>query len=356
MIRPSKKMTLAGSPITYSFVIAIFVLSFVPATRAQAPGANRGLSSGDGNHSIQGRVYFPSGQSSNGRTLKVNLESANATGNLSTVTDQDGAFRFNNVRPGSYRVLVDGGKEFEAPAEPVNIDPTGTSGPVTSVNIQLRMKVDSSNPAFAGVPQNALEFYQKGMAAAQKGNLQASVDFLGKAVSAYPNFTAALNELGVQYLKLKQPDKAAETFEALLKLKPADPVAHLNLGIALYNQGIAFVSQQKLDEAQKKLDGAEAHLREAIKLNSPGPTAHYYLGLTLIKFRAYDEAQKELELVVLHGGENLAPAHKYLGGVYMSTHKNKEAADELEKYLKLDPKAADAERIRATIKDLRSKP
>jgi Tfp pilus assembly protein PilF len=60
-------------------------------------------------------------------------------------------------------------------------------------------------------------------------------------------------------------------------------------------------------------------------------------------------------LVILHGGENLALAHKYLGGVYMSTHKNKEAADELEKYLKLDPKAADAERIRGTIKDLRSK-
>jgi len=109
----------------------------------------------------------------------------------------------------------------------------------------------------------------------------------------------------------------------------------------------------KLDDAQKKLDGAEAHLREAIKLKSAGPTAHYYLGLTLIKFRAYDEAQKELELAISNGGENLAQAHKYLGGVYMSTHKNKEAADELEKYLKLEPKAPDAEKIKASIKDLR---
>jgi len=58
---------------------------------------------------------------------------------------------------------------------------------------------------------------------------------------------------------------------------------------------------------------------------------------------------------VANGGENLALAHKYLGGLYMSTHKNKEAADELEKYLKLDPKAPEADRIKGTIKELRSK-
>jgi regulator of sirC expression with transglutaminase-like and TPR domain len=34
---------------------------------------------------------------------------------------------------------------------------------------------------------------------------------------------------------------------------------------------------------------------------------------------------------------------------------HKRAADELETYLKLEPKASDAERIRAAIKDLRSK-
>jgi Tfp pilus assembly protein PilF len=339
----------------YALFLAIFGLSVAVGVQAQAPGSSRGLSSGGGSHQIQGRVYFPSGQSSNGRIIKVNLESASATGNLSTVTDQDGSFRFNNLGPGSYRVIVDGGKEYEAPAESVNIDPTGTSGPVTSVTIQLRLKADASNPAFAGVPRNALDFYQKGVAASQKGNPQAAAEFLGKAVSAYPNFPMALSELGLQYLKLKQMDKAAETFEALLKLKPNDTVAQLNLGIVLYNQGIVLVNQQKLDDAQKKLDGAEAHLREAIKLNSPGPTAHYYLGVTLIKFKAYSEAQKELELAISNGGENLAQAHRYLGGLYQSAHRNKEAADELEKYLKLDPKAADAERIRGIIKDLRSK-
>jgi Tfp pilus assembly protein PilF len=39
----------------------------------------------------------------------------------------------------------------------------------------------------------------------------------------------------------------------------------------------------------------------------------------------------------------------------MSHHRNKEAADELEKYLALDPKAPDAQRVRGTIKELRAK-
>jgi len=35
--------------------------------------------------------------------------------------------------------------------------------------------------------------------------------------------------------------------------------------------------------------------------------------------------------------------------------KHQQAAEELEKYLKLDPKAPDAERIKGTIKELRDK-
>jgi Tfp pilus assembly protein PilF len=339
----------------YATSVVMLILSLAVCAHGQAPGSTRGLSSGDGTHTIQGRVFFPNGQAISGATVKVNLESVNSSGGGSTTTDQDGSFRFNNVRAGNYAVVIEGNKEYEAAREPVSIDPGGTSGPITSITIHLHPKVDASNPAFAGIPQNALDFYQKGTAAAQKGNAQSATEFLSKAVSAYPNFPMALSELGLQYLKLKQMDKAAETFEALLKLKPADATGQLNLGIALYNQGIALITQKNLDDAQKKLDGAEAHLREAIKLNSPGPAAHYYLGLTLIRFKAYEEAQKELELAISNGGENLALAHKFLGGVYISTHKNKEAADELEKYLKLDPKASDADHIKETIKGLRGK-
>ena len=106
---------------------------------------------------------------------------------------------------------------------------------------------------------------------------------------------------------------------------------------------------------KKKFEDAEGHLRKAIELKSTGPMAHYYLGLSLISLKQYNQALPEFEATVANGGDNLALAHKYLGGLYMSVHKNKEAADELEKYLKLDPKAPEADRIKGTIKELRSK-
>jgi tetratricopeptide (TPR) repeat protein len=329
------------------------ILSVASIAVAQNPGSSRGPIGGEGSNTIEGRVYFPAGDPK-GKIIKLHLESSLSISNNSAVTDQDGVFRFNSLPPGTYTVVVEGGKEYESTRETVTIEPIGGSR-TSQLNIQLRPKIDASNEAFAGVPKAALESYQKATTAAQKGDSKAAVEFLNQAVTTAPNFTIALNDLGSQYMKQLQWNKAAETFEAVIKQKPADAGAQLNLGIALYNEGVELMGQQKFDDAEKKFNGCEAHLREAIKLKSPGPAAHYYLGMMLIKFKAYDEAQKELELAISNGGDSIALAHKYLGGVYMSTHKNKEAADELEKYLKLEPKAPDADRIKSSIKDLRSK-
>lgn len=322
-------------------LVVLLVTATVFSVRAQGvmPGSSRGLPSGDGSNTIQGRVLFPTGQP--GNQAKVNLEGiGGAFGNMSTATEQDGTFRFRNIRPGSYSVVVDAGPQYEKGREAVTIDPEA-NGRISQIVVELHFKVDASNPAFAGVPQNALNLYQKGTAAASKGDHKAAAEFFSQAIAAYPNFAMAMSDLGAQYMKLNQLEKAGETYEALIKLKPNDAMAHLNLGIVMFNK--------------KKFEDAEMHLRKALELNSSGPTGHYYLGMTLISLKRYNEALPELETTIANGGENFALAHKYLGGLYMSTHKNKEAADELEKYLKLDPKAPDADRIKGTIKDLRSK-
>src|SRR3989442_4306024 len=333
---------------TILILSAVVIFSMAVLVAAQGVGRSPGLASGDGNNTIQGRIYFPAGEQNSGKTVKLHLESNDSTGSPSTVADQDGTFRFNSLRPGNYAVVVDGGKDYESTRERVTIDPI-TNGRIIQVNIQLRAKIDAPNPAFAGVPQTALDLYQKGSAAAQKGDSKSAVEYFGKAVTAAPNFAMALSDLGTQYLKLFQWNKAEESFDALLKLKPGDAGAQLNLGIAFYNEGVELMNQQKFEDAEEKVNGSETHLREAVRLKLPGPSAHYYLGMMLIKFKAYEDAQKELELAISNGGENLALAHKYLGGVYISTRRNKDAADELEKYLKLEPKAPDADKIKKSI-------
>ena len=320
---------------------AALIVSSALVAKAQAPGSSRngGLPSGEGNIMLQGRIYFPSGQSASGRTIRVSLSSTSAFGGGNTaVPDQDGVFNFNGLVPGDYTVMVDAGPEFEKAQEPVGIY-AGTSK-VVQVTIQLKPKISSSNPMFAGVPANALKLYEKGMEAVKKNDSKAAVESLSAAVAAHPTFAVALNDLATQYMHLKQWDKAAETYDSLIKLKPTDPAAHLNAGIVAFNQ--------------KKMEDAESHLRKAIELKSVGPSAHYYLGLIMISTKRYADAVPEFETAVANGGENLALAHKYLGGLWMNS-KPQEAADELEKYLKLDPKAPDADKIKGTIKELRSK-
>jgi len=268
---------------------------------------------------------------------------------LALYTDDNGAFVFPNLNAGTYYIEATSDPKLYDPAtEQINL----LRG-MTSINVTIYLsekKQKGGNSASANVvslsevdpnvPAAAKKEYQQGSNLANQGHIEEAVERFKKAISLYPEYLVARNDLGVQYLKLLKWDKAAETFDALVKLKPKDSAAQLNLGIALFNE--------------KKMDEAETHLREALKLSPNGPTAHYYLGLTMVSLKRYPEAQKELELAISNGGENLALAHKYLGGLYMSAHRNKEAADQLEKYLQLEPKSPDAEKIRGTIKDLRN--
>jgi tetratricopeptide (TPR) repeat protein len=156
----------------------------------------------------------------------------------------------------------------------------------------------------------------------------------------------------VHYLKVGQAEKAVETLQAAVQLAPEDTFARLNYSIALLNQ--------------KKFTEAETQLRQVLTKNSALPTAHMYLGMALINLSRdektkqfdvakYTEAQKEFEAAVSTGKDEVAQAHRYLGGIYWGNKDYKRAADEFEIYLKLTPKAPDAEKLRATIKDLRSK-
>ena len=325
--------------------ISLVLISAVLANAQGGVGSTRGLpESAGGSHRIQGTVYLPDGRRA-AEGVVVKLE-GNVTGTRRAATDGDGTFAFNSLPASDYSLTIDAGSDYEPVRQSVLIYGNtgnvglGNSGDTTKVDIQLRPKAIPDAILFAGVPPEAVNNYKKAMESVRANNRKKAVGELNSAIAVYPSFSLALRELGAQYQQLKEWDKLAETMEALLKLSPNDPKAHLNLGIALYNQ--------------KKLPEAETHLRDAVKLANADPAAHYYLGLTLVSIRNHAEAQKELELAISNGGENLAWAHRLLGGLYM-TSKDPRAVDELEKYLKLEPKAADAEKIKGIIKDLKSR-
>src|SRR6185369_12257722 len=149
----------------------------------------------------------------------------------------------------------------------------------------------------------------------------------------------ALNELGVQYLKLRQVDKAIEAFKAAVKLNEEAFTPRLNLGIALLEA--------------RQFGEAEVQLREALKRNANAPTAHMYLGITLLRLSKFDDAEKELLTATQANSTQLGMANYYLGGLYWRNKDYPRAVEQLEKYLAATPNAPDGERVRATIKELR---
>lgn len=337
-----------SGPFYLRLALLAALLTLVPSyASAQSVGANRGLPGAGGRYAIKGHIYSPSGRPVEAG-LRVTLESPNTT-TLSTVTDSDGSFIFTSIEAGEYRLTVEGGKQFEDAVEHPNIYREASADVILA--IQLRYK-PGSDPALAGVPKEAADLYAKGSDEAKKGDSKKAIEHLSGAVALYPNFAAALNQLGVQYLKQNQPDKATEALQKAAKLSPNDYQPRLNLGIALMNK--------------KDFAGAEAALREALKLNENLPTAHMYLGIALLNMSRdpqtkqydmakYNEAQKELETAVASNHPEVALAHKYLGGIYAGNRDYKRGANELEIYLKLSPKAPDADKIKAAISDLRSK-
>ncbi|MBA2734601.1 MAG: tetratricopeptide repeat protein [Acidobacteria bacterium] len=299
-------------------------------------GSTRGLP-GDGIHIIKGRVYFP-GEPKEGKRLRVVLKSP-ATTDQTTVTDEDGTFIFNRLRAENYTVIVEGWKEFDQAVEHVILERQSPSA--SNVNLAIHLKLKGTAEALSKIPKAARDLYAKGAEAAAKGDSKKAVEHLSGAVAAYPEFPQALSELGVQYLKLGVADKAAESLQATLKIAPGDLGARLNYGFALLSQ--------------KKFDEAETQLREVLKKNDAIPTAHMYLGIALMNQKKLDDAEAELLRANNSKSNEVVTAHRYLGGIYWGKRDYKRAADELELYLKLAPKAPDAERTRAAIKDLRSK-
>lgn len=334
-------------------LVLILLGTLLLPLNVNAQGSGKQTTGTGGSHVIQGYVFFPSGRRAEG-TIIVRLESMQY-GELQVVPDSSGAFTFSNMAPGNYTVVVTAGEDYEVARESVYIDTDanlGRSGarlPATTrrytVMVHLQLKKGATakpavvNASLAAVPERPRKLYEKGMEEARANDPAGAAGSLKEAVTLYPNFPLALNELGVQYLKLRQIDKAIEVLRQACKLDSDAFGSQLNLGIALL-EGRHFTE-------------AEEQLREALKRNANAATAHMYLGITLLRLNKYDDAEKELLVATQANSNQLGMANYYLGGLYWRNKDYPRAVEQLEKYLAVTPNAPDGDRVRATIKELR---
>jgi tetratricopeptide (TPR) repeat protein len=277
-----------------------------------------------------------------------------------------------------------------------------------------RAKVIDAAELDAGVPAEAQAAYKEGMELIVKGQRDAGVESLKRALGVYPNYVRALNDLGVVYLEANRLEEAADAFNRALKVNNRFPYARLNLGITLNRQGKhaeaaallgtlfkenptlpgarltyadALYDAGRLADARKVLragledltlkreEKAELHYKlgrvlsreektaEAVKelqvateLEPTAFNAHLLLGGSLLALKQQAEAERSLLRAYELGGTRAGHAQLMLGQLYFEQKKFDLALRAFEQYLRDVPDARNAAQIRDVVARLQGSP
>jgi tetratricopeptide (TPR) repeat protein len=215
--------------------------------------------------------------------------------------------------------------------------------------------------ALAVAPVNNAAHNNLAIALADKGQVDAAIACLRKAIELDPKAAKAHSNLGAYLCDIKRDyDGAIVCFRTAIELEPENALVHYNLGCALSGKDRveeaitcyqkAIVLDPKFAKAHYKLamtlsgkggvEEAIAHLREVIAIDPKRADAHFHLGAILCDFkRDFDGAigsfTKVLELNPKDAG-----THYSLGNAMYGKGQLDEAIARFRKAIELDPKHA----------------
>jgi len=275
-------------------------------------------------------------------------------------TDPAGRFSFSGLQDGRYRIRVRPyGTDYKEQMQEVVLASVssrpGSGSDTQHVDILLKVNERVYSGPFAmapttvfaqSVPEAARRLYEEGIRSLRDKKEKEGLESLKKALELFPDYYLALDRLGAEYAMRGASNPAF--FQAGLVL--------LMKAVEINSNG--FSSLFGLGWTQYQLGmNAEAieNLRRATALYAKSADVYLWLGRALRRGKVYDQAEVALKRANELSGGKAGEVHRQLAGVYMDQKRYREAADELELVLKHDSKAADAEKIKEQIKQLREK-
>ena len=298
---------------------------------------------------IQGRVTLPSGFAAK-RYVRITLSNAHSV--LATVyTNNSGEFQLRNLAEGIYYVQaeVQDGSYEPAAVKRVELG----RGLMAQVTLELREKttpaavsmragarVVSAAELQQDVPGAAKKEYGLGLKAVGKGDFQRAAKHFEGALDLYPEYIAARNDLGAQYLKLKRIDEAERQFRMVLARDAKNFNAVFNLGL---------VRVERHDYA-----GAIVQINQAISIDAGRPVARLWLGFALLESGDVAAAERELTKALVTGGADCAAANYHLARIQLGRGDTAEASRLLGLYLEDAPKGEYADDARQLQKKIQA--
>jgi Flp pilus assembly protein TadD len=291
---------------------------------------------------IQVRVTYPNEHSAP-QQLRVDLLSSSGATIMQTFTDDLGQAAFSGQLIGNFRVKVSGTDIDDAVSDLVQITPEDH---FTTVHVQVHPKSDpgsNSKPGNASItsasqlkiPSAARKSFEKGMEALQQKDYKKAADLFQKATTAYPEYDAAYDNLGVALMNLGQADKARAAFEHAVQLNDKNPDADRNYSRMLIND--------------KQYAAAKELLQKALMVEPQDPSALILLAIAQLKTSDYDGALRSALKVHSLSHEGYAVAHYVAGRAFEIKHELENATKEYQMYLRESPNGPEANQVRASL-------
>lgn len=311
-------------------LVALLVGLYCSSSLAQEDIDPRLRTADTNNAVIHGRVTLPSGFLIESYA-KITLRNHQSI--LQTLhTDKSGEFQILNLSEGIYFVQAE---TLDGVFEPVTRKIELGRGLRVNVNLEMREKKAEHVKVLASrvvsvaelkqqVPGNAKKVYELGLKAVNKGKFLEAATHFQQALELYPDYLAARNDLGAQFLKLKRIDEAEKHFQIVLANDPKNFNAKFNMGL---------VQIERHDYS-----GALGLLYQAISLDSTRAVPHLWIGIAKLELGSLQEAETSLERSLLMGGEECVAAHYHLARIYVSRSEFRDASRSIEAYLQQAPR------------------
>jgi tetratricopeptide (TPR) repeat protein len=263
-------------------------------------------------------------------------------------TDGSGLFVFRKLSDGIFQVRVQtSGTNYVSQTKRVDLArPHGFGAAYEELDFVLATKDKAGSSVRPGVvfvqevPEPARKQFEKASELLNKSNKrQEALASLKSAIELFPQYFDALELLGTEQVKDRQYEVAIPALTKALEVNSKAHASAFALGVAQYNL--------------KQLQPAIESFRRAVLLNERSINANLWLGIALRQTSRPDEAESYLKRADILADSKLPDAHWQLALLYNQLKRYKEAADELEIFLKVQPDTRDVELIKKLIQRFR---
>jgi len=210
-------------------------------------------------------------------------------------------------------------------------------------------------------PENPIVLHSLGTLAYQRGQFEAAVDLLGRAVEANCGIAQFHNTLGIALEAVGKPQEAIDAYQQAISLRPDFAEAYSNMAIALQSQSRFAEAAQKCERAiqlapdfavayntmgfclekQGLLVQAADSYRLALRLKPDFAEAFNHLGVVLTAQNRFDEAI-DCYIEAANLEPDYAEAFYNLGIVLAKEGQLDEAIASYQKALKIEPELVEA--------------